>query len=285
MRLLIRRPKSAAAKRGQKRPRVVPWWRTWTARLLLVGVPLAGLAGMAAWGWLHHWPERVAAWAWDVRGAAMADLGLVVREVYVVGRSQTPRDNLIQALGVHEGDLILDVELAAARERLQALSWVREASVQRVLPGTIVVRIKERVPLALWQNERRFALIDGDGEVLTRDSLERFADLIVVVGPDAPPHAAELVALVRTQPELGRRVRAAVRVGGRRWNLRLDGGVDVRLPETDAQAAWSRLARYQRKYGVLERDVAVLDLRFAEKVIVRRASPPAEPPATAGQDT
>ena len=65
-------------------------------------------------------------------------------------------------------------------------------------------------------------------------------------------------------------VKAAVRVGGRRWNLRLEGDIDVRLPELDTAAAWARLAEYEKTHRVLERDVQVLDLRQPDRLIVRK---------------
>ena len=66
-----------------------------------------------------------------------------------------------------------------------------------------------------------------------------------------------------------RLVKAAVRVGGRRWNLRLKGGIDVRLPENNTAAAWTRLAKYEKSHQVLERNIRILDLRIPDRLIVR----------------
>ena len=100
-----------------------------------------------------------------------------------------------------------------------------------MLPDTLVVEIVERRPLALWQHDKKFALIDEEGQVIVRDDVGPFRDLMVVVGEDAPANATALVQMLASEPELMRRVKAAVRVGGRRWNLRLADGIDVKLPE------------------------------------------------------
>jgi len=84
---------------------------------------------------------------------------------------------------------------------------------------------------------------------------------------------------------LMRRVKAAVRVGGRRWNLRLEGDIDVRLPEDNAAAAWTRLAEYEKTHQVLERDVRILDLRLPDRLIVRKPPRPARPANGKGQET
>ena len=107
-----------------------------------------------------------------------------------------------------------------------------------------------------------------------------------MVGADAPDYVGGLLELLETQPELKNRVKAAVRVGGRRWDLALDGGVDIRLPEVGAPEALARLAAFETDSGVLDRDVKVLDLRMPDRVIVRRVpAAPRRPDVRTGQDT
>ena len=93
---------------------------------------------------------------------------------------------------------------------------------------------------------------------------------VVVVGDGAQIQAATLLKTLRNEPELLVLVETAVWVGGRRWNIRLKGNIDVRLPEKNAKSAWARLAEYERVHGILERDVQVLDLRLPDRLIVRK---------------
>lgn len=251
------------------RRRVVPLWRTPLAGLLalFLGVVLLATTSEMLWrsGWLTQTYERVR-WAVIARSA---DLGLRVKDVLVVGRNMTTREDLLKAVRISRGAPILAFDFKAARDRIEQLPWIKTASVERMLPDTVVIRVHERKPMALWQNDGKFALIDEDGEVITRKNLRRFADLFVVVGPDAPEHIGGLLELLSTQPGLMRRVRAAVWVGGRRWDLRLTGDIAVRLPEVGALKAWSRLARYEREHDVLSRGVRVLDLRLPDRLIIR----------------
>lgn len=75
--------------------------------------------------------------------------------------------------------------------------------------------------------------------------------------------------MLATEPELQQQVTAAVWVGYRRWNLYLADGITVLLPETDAAAAFARLADYQRGHALLNRNVATIDMRFADRLIVQ----------------
>ena len=210
--------------------------------------------------------------------ARTAQLGFRVEDILVVGRIETPRKELLDAVGLSRGDAILAFDIEAVRGRVEGLPWIRSARVERMLPNTILLNVEERQPLALWQHQGQFALIDHEGEVILRDGLERFSDLVVVVGKEAPIHAATLFKTLGNEPELLPLVEAAVWVSGRRWNIRLVGDIDVRLPEKNAKSAWTRLAEYERAHRVLERDVQVLDLRLPDRLIVRKA-PKGTPPA------
>ena len=277
-RVTTRRSFSRGKRGGQPRLRVVPVWRTRPATAVLSATFVAALLGAAWLVWQAGMPQRAAASAVRSLVGVSADAGFVVRDIFVVGRDSTPKATLLQALAVGYGTPILAVDLEAARARVQALPWVRQASVRRVLPDTIVVEIVERRPLALWQHDKKFALIDEEGQTILRDDVARFGGLMVVVGEDAAANATALVRMLATEPDLMRRVKAAVRVGGRRWNVHLAQGIDVELPEQDPEAAWRRLADYQRRYGVLDKPVRTIDLRLSDRLTVLPA-----PPKTTGK--
>mgnify|MGYP001207027626 CR=1 FL=1 len=246
-------------------------------RLVAIAVTMlfcAMSAGGGWWVWTTGTMERAVGEAhWQLVSISLS-AGLKVEEILVVGRNETKREDLLKAIRVARGMPILTIDLDAARRRVEALPWVHRASVERILPDTILLNVEEREPIALWQHNGKFALIDGKGEVILNTGLQRFSDLVVVVGKEAPMHASELLNLLAAAPELMPMVKAAVWVGGRRWDLRLKNDIDVRLPEEDPAAAWMRLAEYEKAHRVLERDVQVLDLRAPDRLIVRKARRP-----------
>ena len=77
------------------------------------------------------------------------------------------------------------------------------------------------------------------------------------------------MSLVAPHPSVATRLRAAVRVADRRWNLMLDNGIEVRLPETDADAALTRLDDLTANQGLMARDIVLVDLRLADRLVVR----------------
>ena len=271
MRRVSARPDPGVARRGNApaRRRSRARWRTTLARWGGALGALAAVGGGAAWLWHGGWIERGAAAVAVAAVEATADAGFRLREVLVTGRVETSAEALAAALRLRTGEPLLALDPDAIRRRVDELPWVKSAAVERRLPDVLYVEIEEHVALALWQRTGRAMLIARDGGVVAAPDLGRFAGLLLVVGDDAPPAAAELVDMLAREPDLRGRVVAASRVAGRRWNLRLDNGVEVRLPEEDAAAAWSRLAGLEREHRLLERDLAAVDLRLPDRLVVR----------------
>ena len=265
---------AASKKSVKKQPRKVVRRRVWPAwmkpAVLAAGaVSIVGIVAGAGWwaqqkGWVDAALARANALYID--GNRLA--GFVVDDVLVEGRKETSKDTLIEALRIRRGDLICGVDVEAARERLEEIGWVASARVERHLPDTIRVAIRERIPVAVWQKKGKFLLVDAEGVVIGSEGFERFKNLKIVIGKDAPKHAQALIAMLERQPSLMARVKAAVRSGNRRWNLRMDNGVDVQLPEKDPFAAWDRLAAYEKQHQLLDRDIGRIDLRLPGRVVV-----------------
>ena len=280
--------KRAAGRRAPPKKLRRPWSRAERRLVINGGVGLAGVLVIGALVWLlsSGWAGRQAA---DLAAGfyrVTAAQGLSVEEVLVEGRARTGPSSLRSALDLHRGDPILAFDPRAAKARLEALPWVRQAAIERRLPSLIYLRLEERRPMALWQLDGRLAVIDETGEVIPGAHPEDFAQLTLVVGPDAPAHSAALVRLLDSAPELKGRVSAAIRVGGRRWNLQLVGGIDVRLPEHNPEDAWAQLVRIERQHGLLQRNVATIDLRLPDRLVVRTTPKAARQPAgTDGKNT
>jgi cell division protein FtsQ len=243
-------------------------------RALLAATSVLVLATSAAGAWYVEHDGRLAAIAAQAQAqvaAVGAQLHLTVESVQVVGRNRADAQAILAALGVKRGTPILGIDLDAAKSRLQAVPWIRSASIERLLPDTLFVRIVERRPLALWQHGGKFDLIDQDGSVIANADVGAYPSLPQVVGEGAPAATPDLLDLLASEPALQRHVTASVRIGGRRWNIDFDNGIEVALPEDGAEDAWHRLAALDRSGRLLERDVLAVDMRLPDRLVLRLA--------------
>jgi cell division protein FtsQ len=171
------------------------------------------------------------------------------------------------------------VNAAEIRNRLLGFGWVKDARVSHRLPDTLVIDIVERRPAALWQNEGRLALIDSEGVVLDRVPVDKMPDLPLLIGPGANAQEEQLGRLMAAVPTLKPQLASATWVGGRRWDLSLQSGETVALPEGEeaGKAALVKFARLDKETGLLGRGIVRFDLRVPDKMIVRLPRAPGEP--------
>ncbi|HVJ54514.1 MAG TPA: cell division protein FtsQ/DivIB [Aliidongia sp.] len=210
--------------------------------------------------------------------AATAAVGFAVADIQVEGRDMTGRDEILRMLGATRGTPILSIDPVRVKQQLETLPWIRSALVERRLPDTIYIQLAERKPLALWQRQGKTALIDHEGVVVTTEHLERYSELLLVVGDGAPLAAEALIGTLKTEPALMKHVTAAVRVSERRWDLHLDNGIVVELPELNYADAWSRLAQIDRDHGLMARDIERVDLRLPDRTVIKVTPEPVKPP-------
>jgi cell division protein FtsQ len=264
-----------------------PTWKLFLRRQRWMARPFAwvcvGMAASAAGVILlrNAQPGSSIASVREKIGVLTANAGMRITDIVIEGRANTPEPLLRAALGFSKGDPIIGFSLEQARMRIEKLPWVAHATVERRLPGTIVVALSERRPFAIWQNQGRYVLIDRDGKPVTDEQVAKFRDLPLIVGPGAPEAARVLLDALTDRPAIQTRVVAAMRISERRWNLRMKNGTDILLPEGHEVEALDRLLQLQQETALLDRPLEAIDMRLADRLVLRpQAGTPSDKPAS-----
>jgi cell division protein FtsQ len=233
--------------------------------LTLVLALMGGLLGIFAGG---HIGKTIAGFDESIDGA-LARAGFGVARVSLAGNQRTPADDAYKALQMTDGQSIFSISPAQARERLLALPWVADAVVRRVFPNAVSVKLFEKRPFALWKNGNALMVVERSGADIATGDVAAFPKLPLLLGTGAPEAAAPLVDALGGERAIEARLRAVERVGGRRWDLILSGGVSVKLPEVGWERELGELERLIVDKGVLERDIEMIDLRYPDNYIFR----------------
>ena len=197
-----------------------------------------------------------------------AETGLKLRHIQVRGRSHISKDTLLAALNLQIDAPIFSINLQDIHNRVSQIGWVQNVIIERRLPSTIHIVLNERVPVALLQNDTDHQLIDATGAIIEGADPRDFTHLKVVVGENAATNAAPILAALKTEPELFSEVWAINFRSERRWDVYLKNGIEIRLPESDPISAWSQLAIIDREKAITNRELAVIDLRIPNQLIV-----------------
>jgi len=206
-------------------------------------------------------------------------VGMAAEDITIKGLVHQDAETVLGAIGVAPGGSLLGFDAAQARRTLEGLDWVQQAKVQRLFPNQLEISLTERVPVAIWQHDNSYSVIDREGTPMTGFTAAQVVTLPLVTGAGANTAAAELINQLSANPDLSLQVKAAARVGNRRWTLYLDSGVTVLLPETGMKDALAQLKTMDETQQILSKGIRSVDFRVADRVTVAVAEIPADDPA------
>src|SRR5882724_3698444 len=215
-----------------------------------------------------HLEEFTAALS-DTRNAIANSAGFRITSVAINGRKQLSQDEVLAIGGVNGRSSLLFLNAATVRDKLKANPWIGEATVLKLYPGQLQIDIVERSAFALWQQGGRLSVISDDGAVLEPYVSRRFVSLPLVVGKGADTRARDFLSMLARYPQVRVATKAAILVGERRWNLRLQDGLDIRLPENDVGNALAALSKLDKEDRLFSRDIVAVDMRLPDRLIVQ----------------
>lgn len=247
------------------------WLRPSFRRLMNFGLPmLAGL--LAVWtlaAELDLKARAVRAYE-DVKSSLIERPSFLITRIDVPGVSPDLAEAIRVAAFVAPPVSSLEVDVAAVRDRVEALSAVERASVRALAGGSLEIRAIERIPVVVWRGPDGVTLLDHSGvRVAEIDSRLRRADLPLIAGEGADAAVPEAMALLQDARPILDRVRGLVRVGERRWDVVLDRDQAIMLPEADPLAALRRVMALDEAEELLSRDVTVVDFRDPSRPTLR----------------
>lgn len=201
---------------------------------------------------------------------------LGVHRIVVEGVDHTQASDVVSAAHVRHGEPLVDVDLQGGRRGVEALPWVGRATVARLWPNQVVIRVVEREPAAVTAAEAGgMVLVDATGRVLEHvagppPGLAVLAGLPPAGPPGstlAPDGVAALAVAVALPTELRARTAGVAPVGGATGEVELrltpDGTVRLGPPED-----------LDRKFDAVRAVLAQVDLRNLAVLDVRRPDSP-----------
>lgn len=200
---------------------------------------------------------------------AMVDIGgLSIKKVEIIGNKRLSNTDIVALLGLKGQTPILGFNLAQARVALQTLPWVEKVDVRKVYPDKLYISLKERTPYAIWQHGGAMDLVDQAGQVIAPYRVDEALSLPLIVGAGAEDKAANFIKNLALVPQMRDQIHAYIRMGDRRWDLLLNNGIRILLPEKAPISRLVQVLTAPETESLLEHDVQTIDLRFLDRVVV-----------------
>lgn len=163
-----------------------------------------------------------------------------------------------------------ELDVDQIRDAIAGLDPVKSAEVRIRSGGVLQVDVTERAPAIVWRSREGLSLLDENGiHVAELGRRDLRAELPLIAGTRADAHVAEALALVAAAAPLEGRLRGLQRMGERRWDVVLDRGQRIQLPAENPVAALEQVLAISEVKDLLERDVAVVDMRLSARPTIR----------------
>jgi cell division septal protein FtsQ len=146
------------------------------------------------------------------------------------------------------------------------LPWVDKVLVARNLANnSLIIEISEYVPFAILKDGDKKYIVDKDGDMVLVDDISEYGHLVILSGKKANENVKSLFNILAINPSLNSNIYSANWVGKRRWDIRFENGLIVKLPENDINKAWEKLIKIYSLPGSMI-NLNMIDLRLDGKI-------------------
>ncbi len=198
------------------------------------------------------------------------DIGFAIKNITITGQKHTNIQQINKIVGIKKGSSIFSISLPNLKHRLEEIDWVKCVELERTLPDSIKISITERNPIALGQKDKKLFIIDDEGKIINEKNLAPFKDLPIFIGDGVELYANSLVKVFKTEPELYKKITSVIRISERRWNIRFDNDLEIKMPENQFELAWKTVIKLYKKNELLKPEIAKIDLRIPNKIFIEK---------------
>jgi cell division protein FtsQ len=200
---------------------------------------------------------------------ALVVSGFGIDQVSVSGQRYTLDSDVFDALDLTNIKTFAALDTAAALKRIERISWVDSAQISRVYPGNLNVRIRERLPTAIWTRADTDYLIDATGRTLGPVHKNNSWALPRITGEGANTDAPVLLAALGRHKGIQNQFDHAERIAERRWSVVLKNGSRIELAADREVEGLDQVAASTVLKRALMDQPSIVDVRTSGRAVTR----------------
>lgn len=195
-----------------------------------------------------------------------------LESIKLIGRNRSSRGEIISSINLKVGDPLFNLNLNDIRQNVLSVPWVKDVSINRNLPNSLLLVIEEYQPSAIWEFNKEQIVLDRDGYHIKNVTGQKvFKDLLLVKGEEADSKISELILALDYHPDIASRLQYAILIAQRRWDIYIDDQVLVKLPTGDISESLFDLKRYLKEYKFIEYGHKKIDMKIRGKIATDKA--------------
>ena len=196
----------------------------------------------------------------------------------IQGMVYASRSKVMRVFSGDFGQSVFSISLDERRRRLLAIDWIEDASVARIWPDRLMVRLRERKPVAFVFFRSGVLLIDRHGVLLDQPPQAQFAFPVLsgVRENETEEQRAEHVrAMLRVQDDLGYLAKDVSEIdAGDPDNIRIvakagDRAVELSVGDTNFAQRYQNFLAHFAEIEKHSPGVRSFDLRMDDRITAR----------------
>ena len=194
--------------------------------------------------------------------------GFKIENILITGTRNLSNNYIKDIIEIYKDGSIFNIDLSSIYNKIKQNSWVKEVSIERVLPNIIKIKILENQPIAIWQNKKNNKLITANGDIIFDGNVNDFKnDFPIIKGNKSKENISSILEILETNQNFYENIWSLTFINERRWDLHFNQGLVVRLPSKDIKKAWEKIIKLQKNYNVLNLKLTEIDLRNPKQIL------------------
>jgi len=190
----------------------------------------------------------------------------MVNLMSITGASDEVMQDIREVVSVDFPISSFSLDLDHMQKEISGLDPVKHAELRISSGGVLEVKVIERIPAYLWRREAGLEVLDETGAYVKNvGSRLDYPRLPLIAGEGADLQILQVEKLLKAAQPLENRLRGLVFVGERRWDVVLDRGQVLMLPEEGAASALERIIVMDDAEELLARNIRVVDFRIRNR--------------------
>ena len=239
-------------------------------RLVVYGIPAFVVTlGVGLYFAKQENRDYLFAYYQDVYRSVIERPEFMVKLMSITGASDDVDQDIREVVPIDFPISSFDLDLKQMQQSIAALDPIRDAKLF-VRSNVLEIEVTEREPALLWRHSEGIEVLDIEGNYVRSASTRLdYPTLPLIAGRKADENVMQARQLLAAARPLQDRLRGLVYVGERRWDVVLDRDQVLMLPSDNPIRALERIIALDHAQELLQRDIAAVDFRIAERPTLR----------------
>ena len=209
---------------------------------------------------VHHWQSY--------NSELITRSNMQLRDIEIDGCNVLDRNVVKMVIGCSNGIALEEIDIHEIHEKLIELEWIKHVEIQKVFPNKLKIKISEHNIVGVWLDDykKRYAVLEDGGLISAPENM--VYEGIISYGIGAYKKLGSFLRLLSSEEKLFMKVKEVERVGERRWNVILNNGIRVKMPEDREMEAWQYIS-YMNDKDLLNLGPQVIDMRLKDKIFLK----------------